>query len=69
MQLSNPVRITVVACATAIILGVVAALVITGSPIDAGDILTGAGVLLGGLLYGVGVAGGRDAARNGTPYP
>lgn len=58
MQLSVPVRITVVACATAIILAVIAALVLTGAEVDAGAILTGAGVLLGGLLYGVGAAGG-----------
>lgn len=69
MQLSVSVRITVVICATLIVLGIVAALVITGSPVDAWAILTGAGVLLGGLLYGVGAAGGPVAIPlNGIPF-
>lgn len=58
MQLSMPVRLTILGCATAIILAVIVALVLTGAEIDAGAILSGSGVLIGGLLYGVGAAGG-----------
>jgi hypothetical protein len=67
--MSATVRIVVVVCATIIVLGVVGALVLTGSPVDAGALLTGAGVLLCGLLYGASVmtngGGGNSGGGNG----